>query len=124
VDPSFVVGSRRYADSPRSAAALRSSHAYYLAGAAVLWVGWLAALGVGAVAGSSVPAGLHLELLVPLYLLGQIMPNLRQATTLSGVVAAAGVAAPLHLGIAVGIVVGLVAGSLSAASLSTQEGRS
>jgi predicted branched-subunit amino acid permease len=129
VDPSFVVGSRRYADSPRSAAALRSSHAYYLAGAAVLWVGWLAALGVGAVAGSSVPAGLHLELLVPLYLLGQIMPNLRQATTrratlVSGVVAAAGVAAPLHLGIAVGIVVGLVAGSLSAASLSTQEGRS
>jgi len=129
VDPSFVVGSRRYADHARTPAALRSSHAYYLGGAAVLWVGWLTALGVGAVAGSSVPTGLHLELLVPLYLLGQIMPNLRQpstrrATLVSGVVAAVSVAAPLHLGIAIGIVAGLVAGSLSAAALSTQEGRS
>ena len=129
VDPSFVVGARRYADHAQTPAALRSSHAYYLGGAVVLWAGWLIALAVGAFAGSSVPSGLHLELLVPLYLLGQIMPNLRQpstrrATLVSGVVAAVSVAAPLHLGIAVGIVAGLVAGSFSAAVLSIQEGRS
>jgi hypothetical protein len=64
-----------------------------------------------------VPAGLHLELLVPLYLIGAIMPSLRLRATrwaglISGAVAAACLAVPMHLGVAIGIVAGLVAGSL------------
>jgi predicted branched-subunit amino acid permease len=126
IDPSFIVGFERYR---RDASDPRGGHAHYLGGAVLLYAGWLVALATGALAGATVPGWLHLELLVPLYLLGQIMPSLRQPATrrttlVSGGVAAACVAAPMHLGIAIGIVAGLVAGSLApAAALSTGEGR-
>jgi predicted branched-subunit amino acid permease len=146
VDPSFVIAKRRYddqrsvsgtgADRGRAEAGRAPAHAFYLGGAVVLWVGWLAALGVGAVAGAAVPPGLHLELLVPLYLVGQILPELRRRVTrravvVSGAVAVACLAAPLHLGIAIGIVAGLLVaalgakvgrpGSTATPALSTQE---
>jgi predicted branched-subunit amino acid permease len=123
VDPSFVVGLERYRAGDTtlhdtSPAGGRPAHAHYLGGAVHLWVGWLVALAVGALAGATVPQGLHLELLVPFYLIGQVVPGMRQAanrraTLVSGTVAAACIAAPLHLGIAIGILAGLVAGSLS-----------
>jgi len=134
IDPSFVVGIRRYEDHRSAQAAaregdqrpnpdeglgdLRSAHAFYLGAAVVLWVGWLIALGVGAVVGASVPKGLHLELLMPLYLLGQVVPSLRQRATrravvVSSVVAGACITAPLNLGIVVGITAGLAAGYLT-----------
>jgi predicted branched-subunit amino acid permease len=116
IDPSFVVGERRYGDD--RAAPGGPAHAFYLGAALALWAGWLVAVGAGAVAGAVVPPGLHLELLVPLYLIGQVLPELRQrasrrAVLVSGAVAVAGLAAPLHLGIAAGIVAGLVAGALA-----------
>jgi predicted branched-subunit amino acid permease len=115
VDPSFVVGTDRYAAEPDR----RRAHAHYLGGALVLWVGWLAAIAVGATAGAKVPDGLHLELLVPLFLLGEIVPKLRQAASRRAVLVSAGVAlvglaAPVHLGIAAGIVAGMVAGHTAA----------
>ncbi|PMR61543.1 hypothetical protein C1A38_08560 [Verrucosispora sp. ts21] len=134
IDPSFVVGIRRYEHHRWVLAAarqggqrltpdgglgdLRSSHAFYSGAAVLLWVGWLTALGVGAVVGASVPEGLRLELLMPLYLVGQVVPSLRQRATrravvVSSVVAGACIAAPLNLGIVVGITAGLAAGYLT-----------
>jgi predicted branched-subunit amino acid permease len=114
VDPSFVVGIDRYAVEPER----RRAHAHYLGGAVVLWVGWLAAIAVGAIAGASVPRVLHLEMLVPLFLVGEIVPKLRQAPArwaalVSAAVAVLCLTAPLHLGIAIGIVAGMTAGQLA-----------
>lgn len=111
VDPSFVVGNDRYATT----ADRRAGHAHYLGGAAVLWVGWLLALGIGASAGARVPESLHLELLVPLYLLGEIVPKLRDVAGRRAVLTSAALAliclkVPLHLGIVVAIVAGLAVG--------------
>jgi predicted branched-subunit amino acid permease len=146
VDPSFVVGLERYrkqdgATPPAHALPARGTapdrragHAHYLGGAVLLWVGWMAALAVGALAGATVPAWLHLELLVPLYLVGQILRQgvTRRAVLGSATVAVACLAAPMHLGIAIGIVAGLLVGSLPRAAsraepvpaLSTRDGRS
>jgi predicted branched-subunit amino acid permease len=114
VDPSFVVGSERYATEPDR----RRAHAHYLGGAVVLWFGWLGAIALGATLGASVPAGLHLELLVPLFLIGEIVPKLRMksarwAVVVSVVVALACLTVPMHLGIAIGIVAGMTAGQLA-----------
>jgi predicted branched-subunit amino acid permease len=130
VDPSFAVGIAGYADEPDR----RRGHAHYLGGAVVLWIGWLAAVAIGARAGASVPSGLHLEMLVPLFIIGELLPKLRQkpprwAMAVSSVVALLCLSVPLHLGIAVGIVAGMTAGWFaarpvsSASPLSTQEAR-
>jgi predicted branched-subunit amino acid permease len=125
VDPSFVVGVDRYATEPDR----RRAHAHYLGGAIVLWVGWLAAVAVGATVGASVPSGLHLEILVPLFLIGELVPKLRVASSrwavlVSAVVAVACLTVPMHLGIAIGIVAGMAAGQLAvqrAAQKSTKD---
>ena len=114
IDPSFVVGTQRYASDPNR----RAGHVYYLGAGALLWVGWLAAVAVGATLGAHVPAALHLELLVPLYLLGEIVPKLsqvapRRATVVSAAVALVCLNLPLHLGIVVAIVAGLTVGGLT-----------
>jgi predicted branched-subunit amino acid permease len=111
VDPSFVVGIERYARD----GARRSTHAYYLGGAAVLWVTWLAVITIGALAGTKLPAGLGLEFLVPLYLVGQVVPKLSGTSTRRAVITAVAVAllaqsAPMHLGIALAILAGIGAG--------------
>jgi branched chain amino acid efflux pump len=111
VDPSFAVGIERYAVEPDR----RRGHAHYLGGGIVLWVGWLTAVAIGATVGASVPSGLHLEMLVPLFLIGELIPKLREmparwAMVSSAVVALLCLAVPLHLGIALGIVAGMTAG--------------
>jgi predicted branched-subunit amino acid permease len=114
VDPTFAVGIERYAVEPDR----RRGHAHYLGGGIVLWIGWLAAVAIGATVGASVPSGLHLEMLVPLFLIGELIPKLRTAATRWAMVVSATVAllcltVPLHLGIAVGIVAGIAAGWLA-----------
>jgi predicted branched-subunit amino acid permease len=110
VDPSFVVGTNRYGQPGDQ----RRAHAHYLGAALLLWVTWLVAIAVGAVAGARLPAWLHLDFLVPLYLVGQVVPRLRQSAPRYAAVASAGVAAmavgaPMQLGIPVGILVGIAA---------------
>jgi len=61
VDPSCAVGLNGYRRLSR-----RRAHAHYLGGAVLLWVSWLAAIGVGATAGAGLPAALHLEFVMPL----------------------------------------------------------
>lgn len=111
IDPSFAVGVDGYARWPER----NRAHAYYLGGAVVLWLGWLAAILAGALAGARLPYWLHLEFVIPLYLIGEIVPKLRGAATRRTVVAAtvAAVAAfvvPLHLGVVIAILAGLAAG--------------
>jgi len=111
IDPSFAVGIKRYAAPGHRAGA----HAFYLGGAIALWVTWLVAIGAGAAAGARLPAWLHLEFLVPLFLVGEVVPKLFTVAYRRAVLAAAAVAAPalilpMHAGLVVAIVAGILAG--------------
>jgi 4-azaleucine resistance transporter AzlC len=111
IDPSFAVGIDRYARSGDR----ERAHAYYLGGAVLLWVGWLAAIVVGAVAGAQLSAELRLEFVIPLYLIGEVVPRLgapavRRTAGTAAVVAVLALLAPLHLGVAVAVLAGLAAG--------------
>ena len=111
VDPSFAVGLDGYGrriDRQRA-------HAHYLGGAVLLWTSWLAAIGIGATVGAGLPAWLHLEFVIPLYLVGEVVPKLADPALRRTILAAAAVAilaraAPLHLGLALAIAVGITAG--------------
>jgi len=108
IDPSFVVGAEGY-DKRRPASA---GHAHYLGAACLLWVTWQLAILAGSTVGSVVPAGLHVDFLVSLYLVALLMPKLtsrpaRAGALVGAVAAAAGSLLPVHVGPAAGIVAGL-----------------
>ena len=110
VDPSVAVGLDGYRRLGRG-----RGHAHYLGGAVLLWVSWLAAIGAGATAGAGLPAWLHLEFVIPLYLVGQAIAKLADPAPRRAIFAAAAVAllalsAPLQLGIALAIAAGIAAG--------------
>ena len=110
VDPSVAVGLDGYQRLGRG-----RGHAHYLGGAVVLWVSWLAAIAAGAMVGAGLPAWLHLEFVMPLYLVGQTVPKLAHPAQRRAIVAAAAAAllalsAPLQLGIALAIAAGVTAG--------------
>jgi predicted branched-subunit amino acid permease len=76
---------------------------------------WLAAIGVGATVGAGLPAWLHLEFVMPLYLVGALVPKLahpaqRRAIFAAATVALLALSAPPQLGIALAIAVGVTAG--------------
>src|SRR5262245_13371559 len=111
VDPSFAVGLDGYGRPIDR----RQAHARYLGGALLLWVSWLAAIGVGATVGAGVPTWLHLEFVIPLYLVGEVVPRLADPAMRRTIFAALAVAliafaAPLHLGVALAIAAGITAG--------------
>lgn len=115
VDPSFVVGAERYDQDPDR----QRGHAHYLGGAILLWVTWLSVISVGAMVGAQLPEWLRLDFLIVLFLVGEIVPKLRQVAPRRAVLVAAAVAllclgVPLHLGIAIGIVAGIAAGVAAA----------
>jgi predicted branched-subunit amino acid permease len=118
VDPSFAVGIDRYQrPGDRS-----DAHRFYLGGAITLWITWLFAIGAGATLGAQLPAALHLEYVIPLYLVGEIVPKLtdratRRAALTAAVVAVVAISAPLHLGVVLAIVAGL------GAALTVTEGK-
>ena len=110
VDPSVAVGLDGYQRLSRGRA-----HAHYLGGAVLLWVSWLAAISVGEIAGAGLPAWLHLEFVIPLYLVGQVIsrladPSRRRAIFVAAAVAVLALPAPLQLGIALAIAAGIAAG--------------
>lgn len=108
VDPSYAVGTdgyRRHHDP-------RAGHAHYLGGAVTLWVAWQLAIGIGILGARAVPDASLLGLVVPFYLIAEVV---RVARTRSGV-AAAGVggavalvasALPFHAGAVVAIAAGV-----------------
>jgi predicted branched-subunit amino acid permease len=111
VDPSLAVGLDGYGrriDPGRA-------HARYLGGAVLLWVSWLAAIGIGATVGAGVPTWLHLEFVIPLYLVGEVVTKLadralRRTVFVASAVAILALSAPLHLGMALAIAAGITAG--------------
>lgn len=108
VDPSLAVG----VDGYERAGDRSHAHAHYLGAGALLWVTWLLAITLGATAGTALPDGLHLELFVPLFLIGEVVPRLRGRTTRRAVavtvlLAVAGGLMPLHLGPLVAMAGGL-----------------
>jgi predicted branched-subunit amino acid permease len=110
VDPSVAVGLDGYQRLGRG-----RGHAHYLGGAVVLWVSWLAAIAAGATVGAGLPAWLHLEFVIPLYLVGQAIskladPALRRAILVAAAVALLALPAPLQLGITLAIATGVAAG--------------
>ena len=114
VDPSFAVGVTRYErPGDRSAA-----HAHYLGGALALWVTWLLAIALGASVGAQLPAGMHLEFVSPLFLVGQVAvrldgPAMRAASLTAAAVAVAAYSVPLHVGLVAAIAIGIAAGLAS-----------
>lgn len=111
VDQSFAVAVRRYRCEPER----HRGHAYYLGAALALWGTWVAAISAGAIAGAQFPGWLHLEFLIPLYFIGEVVrtvdqPAVRRAVLTAVVVAALALAAPMHLGILIGIMAGITAG--------------
>jgi len=110
VDPSVAVGLDGYQRLGRA-----RGHAHYLGGAVVLWMSWLAAIAVGAMVGAGWPTWLHLEFVIPLYLVGQAISKLAHPAQRRAILAAATVAllalsAPLQLGVALAIAAGVTAG--------------
>lgn len=110
VDPSVAVGLDGYQRLGRG-----RGHAHYLGGAVLLWVSWLAAIAAGAMVGAGLPTWLHLEFVIPLYLVGQAIAKLARPAQRRAIFAAAAVAllaltAPLQLGIALAITAGVAAG--------------
>ena len=110
VDPSVAVGLDGYQRLGRG-----RGHAHYLGGAVLLWVSWLAAIAAGAMVGAGLPTWLHLEFVIPLYLVGQAIAKLAHPAQRRAILAAATVAllalsAPLQLGIAMAIAAGVTAG--------------
>lgn len=107
LDPSSAVGLDRYARPGRRAGA----HAHYLA-AALLWLVWIAAMALGALVGPRLPAGLHAEFVIPLFLAGEVARRASSRAAAAGSAAAAaaavgGLLVPLRLGLVVSIVAGL-----------------
>lgn len=113
VEPSLAVGLDRYRRSSPDDRGL--AHAYYLGGGLTLWAGWLATMALGQLVGTRVPTGLHLELVVPLFLVGDVVPRLTAravgwAAVAAAVVAVAARPVPAQAGIMIAIVAGVTVG--------------
>jgi predicted branched-subunit amino acid permease len=113
VDPSYVVGMRRYEDgSDRSG----SAHVHYLAAGVILWVAWHAAMLTGAAVGSGLPGWLPLHYAVPLFLLAEVVQVVRTrpaltAAVVAGTIAVVGTKLPLHAGLLIAVLAGVVGAS-------------
>jgi predicted branched-subunit amino acid permease len=99
VDPTLAVGVDGYV----GAGDRRHGHLRYAGAAGVLFLTWIAAITVGATVGTALPSGLQLELVIPLFLIGEVVPRLRSRASTVAVAAAvvlalAGRWVPLHLG--------------------------
>jgi predicted branched-subunit amino acid permease len=104
VDPSAAVALEGYQRSDDPA----YGHAHYVGAAATLAAAWLGSIALGATFGAALPSGMQLELVIPLYLVGQLMRRANDATakraaTVAVVLAATSSALPLHLGTLIGI---------------------
>jgi predicted branched-subunit amino acid permease len=71
---------------------------------------------------------LHLEFVIPLYLVGQTLPKLagaatRRAALTAAAIAALALATPMHLGITIGIAAGIATGLVRPAHKQPSSGR-
>lgn len=123
VDPSFAVASDAYRDHPG-----RPGHLRYAGSVVVLWIAWVASITTGMFVGSGLPPALHLELAVPLYLVGHVV-HADDGGAARWAVAAAALAAvtltwvPLHLDLFLAIALGMVVGTRAASASSREADR-
>ena len=99
VDPTLSVGVAGY----EKAATARHGHFHYMGAALTLLVTWVAAISIGATLGTALPEALRLEFVIPLFLVGEVVPRLtsratRLAVGAAGALAVIGTWVPLHLG--------------------------
>ncbi len=111
VDASVAVGVAGY----ERTADRRRGHLYYFGGAGLLWVAWVTAIAIGATAGARLPGALHLELVIPLFLAGEVVARLTtraatHAAATAALVGALSVGVPLHLGPMLAVGAGVAAG--------------
>ena len=111
VDASVAVGVAGYERTTDR----RRGHLYYFGGAGLLWVAWVTAIAVGATAGARLPGALHLELVIPLFLAGEVVARLTtraatHAAATAALVGALSVGVPLHLGPMLAVGAGVAAG--------------
>ena len=114
VEPTLAVGVAGYETFDDA----RRAHRHYTGAALTLWVAWLSAVTIGATVGAGLPAGLHLEFVVPLFLAGEVVHRIRDAAVfhaalMSALVALVAVSMPLRLGPVTAITAGIAAGLLS-----------
>ena len=116
VDPTLAVAVDVYEQTDMADPTdRRRAHRHYMGAAGLLWVAWCGAIAVGATAGTRLPAALHLELVIPLFLAGAVAARMttsaaRTAATTAAVVAVVAAPVPLHLSIVIAIGAGLAAG--------------
>jgi predicted branched-subunit amino acid permease len=101
------VGKAGYGRAP-------TRHLHYVGAGVTLWVAWQAAIVAGFLAGAGVPASLHLEHAVPLFLVAEVAHGARAhparaAAAVGALTAVLGQGLPLHAGPLVGIVAGIAA---------------
>ena len=118
VDPSYAVGMQSYEQRHD-----RHRHAHYLGAAGVLWIAWQTSIAVGLLVGATLPSGLRLEYVVPLYLTAEVVravttPAHRRAAVAAALVGAVGIGLPLHSGVLVAILAGVAVAALASRSSS------
>jgi predicted branched-subunit amino acid permease len=114
VDPTFALTEPRY----RRPGARAARRAYYVGAALTIWSGWMALVSAGMLVGNRVPAGVGLDVAVPICLAALVVPSLaarpgRLAVAVSVTVAVAGSDLPAGTGLLVAIVAGAVAGGMA-----------
>jgi branched chain amino acid efflux pump len=112
IDPTFIEGDRRYRSG------IGGGHAYYLGAAAALAVAWHVAILVGALLGEIVPASAHLEWVLPLFLLAELVQRLQTSSMLAVGAVGGGVAyltraLPMNGGVLLAILSAVVMGVLA-----------
>lgn len=113
VDVPFVVSITRFRDGD-------DVHRgwYYLGTAVPVWLAWVGGIAAGALLGTSVPDGLHLDFAFPLLFLALLFPAIegRHTAIAAGVGAVVAVVAaglPFNLGLLVAALVGVAAGKVT-----------
>ena len=109
IDPSLAVGTDGY----DTIGDRRSAHLHYIGAGVTLWLTWLVAIAVGATVGARLPLGLQLEMIIPLFLVGDVVHRLHDQSTaraaaIAAVTALLAAPTPLHLGPMVAIGAGVV----------------
>ena len=110
IDPSYAVGDEGY----RRHTHRRAGHAHYLGASAILWAAWVVSITVGISVCGAVPDAALLTLVVPLYLIAEIVRSVdtRPAVVAAVVGATVGIAGhplPFHAGAVVAIAAGVAA---------------
>ena len=113
IDPSYAVGTDGY----RTHATRREAHAHYLGCGVTLWMAWQAAIGIGILAGGAVPDMSLLSLVVPYYLVAEVIRSTDSrpagaAAAVGAVIAIAANGVPMHAGAVIAIAAGVAAAGL------------